>query len=82
VTSKGASAVTGGGFVTLAATLAAVDPRLVPGMAIVLGIDKFMSECRALTNICGNGVATVVVSWWEGELDRAKLKAALSAARS
>ena len=70
------------GFVTLAATLAAVDPRLVPGMAIVLGIDKFMSGCRALTNICGNGVATVVVSWWEGELDRAKLKAALSAARS
>jgi aerobic C4-dicarboxylate transport protein len=82
LTSKGASAVTGAGFVTLAATLAAVDPRLVPGMAIVLGIDKFMSECRALTNICGNGVATVVVSWWEGELDRAKLKAALSAARS
>ena len=82
LTSKGASAVTGAGFVTLAATLAAVDPRLVPGMAIVLGVDKFMSECRALTNICGNGVATVVVSWWEGELDRAKLKAALSADRS
>jgi aerobic C4-dicarboxylate transport protein len=54
----------------------------VPGMAIVLGVDKFMSECRALSNICGNGVATVVVSWWEGELDRAKLKAALSADRS
>ncbi|MCC2109186.1 MAG: dicarboxylate/amino acid:cation symporter, partial [Hyphomicrobiales bacterium] len=50
---------------------------LVPGMAIVLGIDKFMSECRALTNLCGNGVACVVVSWWEGELDRTKLKAAL-----
>jgi aerobic C4-dicarboxylate transport protein len=82
LTSKGASAVTGAGFVTLAATLAAVDSRLLPGMAIVLGIDKFMSECRALTNICGNGVATVVVSWWEGELDRAKLKAALSADRS
>jgi aerobic C4-dicarboxylate transport protein len=81
LTSKGASAVTGAGFVTLAATLASVDPRLVPGMAIVLGVDKFMSECRALTNICGNGVATVVVSWWEGELDRAKLKAALSGDR-
>src|SRR5882724_10268050 len=78
LTSKGASAVTGAGFVTLAATLAAVDPRLVPGMAIVLGIDKFMSECRALTNICGNGVACVVVAWWEGELDREKLNANLA----
>lgn len=78
LTSKGASGVTGAGFVTLAATLAVVDPRLVPGMAIVLGIDKFMSECRALTNLVGNGVATVVVAWWEGELDREKLAAALS----
>jgi aerobic C4-dicarboxylate transport protein len=69
LTSKGASGVTGAGFVTLAATLAVVDPRLVPGMAILLGIDKFMSECRALTNIIGNGVATVVVSRWENELD-------------
>jgi aerobic C4-dicarboxylate transport protein len=77
LTSKGASGITGAGFVTLAATLAVVDPRLVPGMAIVLGIDKFMSECRALTNIIGNGVATVVVAWWEGELDRDKLYAAL-----
>ncbi|MBV5265976.1 dicarboxylate/amino acid:cation symporter [Pinisolibacter sp. B13] len=77
LTSKGASGVTGAGFVTLAATLAVVDPRLVPGMAIVLGIDKFMSECRALTNLVGNGVATVVVAWWEGELDREKLDAAL-----
>ena len=73
LTSKGASGVTGAGFITLAATLAVVDPRLVPGMAIVLGIDKFMSECRALTNLCGNGVACVVVSAWEGELDRDKL---------
>src|SRR5215831_4856945 len=63
LTSKGASGITGAGFITLAATLAVVDPRLVPGMAIVLGIDKFMSECRALTNLCGNGVACVVVSW-------------------
>ena len=77
LTSKGASGITGAGFITLAATLAAVRPELVPGMAIVLGIDKFMSECRSLTNICGNGVAVVVVSWWEGELDRKKLIAAL-----
>ena len=77
LTSKGASGVSGAGFITLAATLAVVDPRLVPGMAIVLGIDKFMSECRALTNLCGNGVACVVVAWWEGELDRDKLKANL-----
>src|SRR3981081_2743495 len=78
LTSKGASGITGAGFITLAATLAVVDPRLVPGMAIVLGIDKFMSECRALTNLCGNGVACVVVSWWEGELDRDKLHANLN----
>src|ERR1700716_2740480 len=73
LTSKGASGITGAGFITLAETLAGVDPRLVPGVAVVLGIDKFMSECRALTNLCGNGVACVVVSWWEGELDQAKL---------
>jgi aerobic C4-dicarboxylate transport protein len=78
LTSKGASGITGAGFVTLAATLAAVRPELVPGMAIVLGIDKFMSECRALTNITGNGVACIVVSWWEGELDRNKLNAGLN----
>jgi aerobic C4-dicarboxylate transport protein len=78
LTSKGASGITGAGFITLAATLAVVNPALVPGMAIVLGIDKFMSECRALTNITGNGVACVVVSWWEGELDRNKLNAGLS----
>jgi aerobic C4-dicarboxylate transport protein len=78
LTSKGASGITGAGFITLAATLAVVDPRLVPGMAIVLGIDKFMSECRALTNLCGNGVACVVVSAWEGELDRNRLAANLN----
>jgi aerobic C4-dicarboxylate transport protein len=78
LTSKGASGITGAGFITLAATLAVVDPRLVPGMAIVLGIDKFMSECRALTNIIGNGIAAVVVSWWENELDREKLDRGLS----
>jgi len=70
LTSKGASGVTGAGFITLAATLSVVNPALVPGMAIVFSIDKFMSEVRALTNITGNGVATVFVSWWEGELDR------------
>jgi aerobic C4-dicarboxylate transport protein len=78
LTSKGASGITGAGFITLAATLAAIRPELVPGMAIVLGIDKFMSECRALTNLTGNGVACVVVSWWEGELDRAKLTRGLN----
>ncbi|HXY58370.1 MAG TPA: C4-dicarboxylate transporter DctA [Methylocystis sp.] len=70
LTSKGASGVSGAGFITLAATLAAVDPRLAPGMALVLGVDKFMSECRALTNFCGNGVATIVIAAWEDELDR------------
>jgi len=78
LTSKGASGITGAGFITLAATLAAVRPELVPGMAIVLGIDKFMSECRALTNLSGNGVACIVVAWWEGELDRKKLHAGLN----
>jgi aerobic C4-dicarboxylate transport protein len=73
LTSKGASGVTGAGFITLAATLTVVNPVLVPGMAIVFSIDKFMSEVRALTNITGNGIAAVFVSWWEGELDREKL---------
>jgi aerobic C4-dicarboxylate transport protein len=78
LTSKGASGVTGAGFITLAATLAVVNPALVPGMAIVFSVDKFMSEVRALTNITGNGIATVFVSWWEGELDRGKLHANLN----
>ena len=78
LTSKGASGVTGAGFITLAATLSVVNPALVPGMAIVFSIDKFMSEVRALTNITGNGVAAVVVSWWEDELDREKLHANLN----
>jgi aerobic C4-dicarboxylate transport protein len=73
LTSKGASGVTGAGFITLAATLSVVDPALVPGMAIVFSVDKFMSEVRALTNITGNGIATVFVSWWEGELDQERL---------
>lgn len=78
LTSKGASGVTGAGFITLGATLSSIDPRLAPGMAIVIGVDKFMSECRALTNICGNGVAAIVVAWWEGELDHDKLAAGLA----
>jgi aerobic C4-dicarboxylate transport protein len=78
LTSKGASGVTGAGFITLAATLSVVNPALVPGMAIVFSVDKFMSEVRALTNITGNGIATVFVSWWEGELDREKLHANLN----
>ncbi len=82
LTSKGASGVSGAGFVTLAATLTAVDPHLAPGMSLVLGIDKFMSECRAMTNFLGNGVATIVVSAWEGELDREKLNAGLSGAET
>ncbi len=80
LTSKGASGVTGAGFVTLAGTLAAADARLLPGLAIVFGIDKFMSEVRALTNITGNGVATIIVSLWEGELDRTKMAVALGGA--
>ncbi|MCJ2013241.1 dicarboxylate/amino acid:cation symporter [Methylobacterium sp. J-076] len=75
LTSKGASGVTGAGFITLAATLSAIPNNPVPvaAMTLVLGIDKFMSECRALTNLVGNGVACVVVARWEGELDRDKL---------
>jgi aerobic C4-dicarboxylate transport protein len=69
LTSKGAAAVTGGGFITLAATLSAVGHIPVAGLALLLGIDRFMSEARAITNLIGNGVATVVVSRWEGELD-------------
>ena len=82
LTSKGASGVTGAGFITLAATLSVVSPDLVPGMAIVFGIDKFMSECRALTNVIGNCVATVVVSAWENELDRDRMKAVLIGGKS
>ena len=70
LTSKGASGVTGAGFITLAATLAVVPSVPVAGLALILGIDRFMSEARSITNFIGNGVATVVVSRWEGELDR------------
>ena len=77
LTSKGASGVTGAGFITLAATLEVVPEIPVASIALILGIDKFMSECRALTNLVGNGVATIVISRWEGELDRTKLNAAM-----
>ena len=73
LTSKGASGVTGAGFITLAATLAVVPTIPVAGMALILGVDRFMSECRALTNFIGNGVATIVVSKWENELDQETL---------
>ncbi len=77
LTSKGASGVTGAGFVTLAATLTIIPDIPIQSLAILLGIDKFMSECRALTNLIGNGVATIVVSRWERELDSKQLHEAL-----
>jgi aerobic C4-dicarboxylate transport protein len=73
ITSKGAAGVTGSGFVTLAATLAVVPTIPIEGMALILGIDRFMSECRALTNFIGNGVAAVFVARWEGDLDKERL---------
>jgi aerobic C4-dicarboxylate transport protein len=78
LTSKGASGVTGSGFITLAATLSAVPTIPVAGLALILGIDRFMSEARALTNLIGNGLATVVIAHWEGQLDRERLTAQLS----
>jgi aerobic C4-dicarboxylate transport protein len=77
LTSKGAAAVTGGGFITLAATLSAVGNIPVAGLALLLGVDRFMSEARAITNLIGNGVAAVVVSKWERELDVERASAVL-----
>ena len=74
ISSKGAAGVTGSGFVILAATLSVVPGVPVAGMALILGIDRFMSECRALTNLVGNGVATLVIARWEGDLDRDRLR--------
>ena len=74
LTSKGAAGVTGSGFIVLAATLSSVGTLPVAGLALILGIDRFMSEARALTNVIGNGVATLVVARWEGELDREQLQ--------
>ena len=77
ITSKGASGVTGAGFVTLAATLQAVPSVPIESMALLLGIDRFMSECRAITNLIGNGVATVFISRWEKEVTKETLNANL-----
>jgi aerobic C4-dicarboxylate transport protein len=78
LTSKGAAGVTGSGFIVLAATLSAVGHVPVAGLALILGIDRFMSEARALTNLVGNGVATVVVGKWTGDLDTGRLQAVLN----
>jgi aerobic C4-dicarboxylate transport protein len=78
IASKGASGVTGTGFVTLAAILASVPAIPIQALAVLVGIDKFMSECRALTNVIGYGVATIVVSRWQGELDTDKLREGMS----
>jgi aerobic C4-dicarboxylate transport protein len=80
LSSKGAAGVTGAGFITLAATLAIVPKVPLAGMALILGIDRFMSECRSLTNFIGNAVATVVVARWEGALDKEALDRALAGA--
>ena len=78
LTSKGAAGVTGSGFIVLAATLSAVGHVPVAGLALILGIDRFMSEARALTNLIGNGVATIVVAKWTNELDEERLNAVLN----
>jgi len=77
ISSKGAAGVTGAGFITLAATLSVVPSVPVAGMALILGVDRFMSECRSLTNFIGNAVATIVIARWEGALDRGALNRAL-----
>lgn len=81
ISSKGASGVTGAGFVTLAATLAVVPKVPIASLALLVGIDRFMSECRAITNLIGNGVATVVISRWEGEVSAETLKTNLNQGR-
>jgi aerobic C4-dicarboxylate transport protein len=78
LTSKGAAGVTGSGFIVLAATLSAVGHVPVAGLAIILGIDRFMSEARSLTNLVGNGVATIVIARWMGELDQKQLNRVLN----
>ena len=76
LSSKGAAGVTGSGFIVLAATLSVVPSVPVAGMALILGVDRFMSECRSLTNFTGNAVATIVVARWEGVLDLGALREA------
>lgn len=81
ISSKGAAGVTGAGFITLAATLSIVPSVPVAGLALILGVDRFMSECRSVTNFIGNAVATIIVARWEGALDEAQLRGALSGTR-
>jgi aerobic C4-dicarboxylate transport protein len=78
LTSKGAAAVTGGGYITLAATLSTTGHIPVAGLALLLGVDRFMSEARAITNLIGNGVATMVIAKWEGALDMQHTRAVLA----
>ncbi|HNF15954.1 MAG TPA: cation:dicarboxylase symporter family transporter, partial [Leptospiraceae bacterium] len=78
LTSKGAAAVTGAGLVTLAATLSTIETLPVNGIALIIGIDRFMSEARSITNLIGNAVATVVISKWENALDSDRLDKVLS----
>ena len=78
ITSKGAAGIVGAGFITLAATLAVVPTIPIAGLALILGVDRFMAEARSLTNFMGNSVATLIVSRWEGELDMARLNRELS----
>ena len=82
ITSKGAAGVTGSGFITLAATLAATDKIPVAGMALILGVDRFMSEARAITNFIGNAVATLIVAKWDGSFDATKGGEVLAGKRS
>jgi aerobic C4-dicarboxylate transport protein len=77
LSSKGAAGVTGAGFIALAATLEQVHSIPLAGMALILGVDRFLSQCRALTNFIGNAIATIVVSRWEGALDMGMLNAAM-----
>jgi len=81
LTSKGAAAVTGGGFITLAATLASTSTLPIAGLTLLIGVDRFMSEARAITNLIGNGVATMVVARWEGALDLPRALRILDAGR-
>jgi aerobic C4-dicarboxylate transport protein len=78
LTSKGMAGVFGGSFITLAATLAVVPTIPIAGLALILGVDRFLAEIRTATNFIGNGVAAIVISRWEGELDSARLTAHLS----
>jgi aerobic C4-dicarboxylate transport protein len=82
LTSKGAAAVTGGGFITLAATLSSLGTVPVAGITLLLGVDRFMSEARAITNLIGNGLATLVISRSEGAFDESKRVAAVAARRA